>query len=259
MSAHDAYARELHDAFGYFATWLPTAPVALGEVGRLRGKQFERLGKLDDYGVKFAVAKANVHAELQHASEGKVELKLESGAAAPVGPGTDGILTVGFKAKHAVFFRAEQCVGTSIDDLSQVGNSIVQLAEAGKWDREYLVVTEILSAERAIILMASESGASFAASVKGSMPIDAVDLVNAAVGAHIQRSSGLSLRIQANGQLTPLFKIGRLRRRFLGSEFRMRGENREERQPSGPELFAEVGFSDLGALTFSPGDAEPTS
>jgi hypothetical protein len=56
MAIHEAYMREMYDEYGYFAVWLPSVPLALGDVGTFTGHRFDKLTTLADLGVSFRVS-----------------------------------------------------------------------------------------------------------------------------------------------------------------------------------------------------------
>lgn len=51
MAVNKQYAKEMHDHFTYFPTWLPSATISLGDVGTLKDGIFEKSGSLKDFGI----------------------------------------------------------------------------------------------------------------------------------------------------------------------------------------------------------------
>jgi TIR domain len=81
------YAKEIHDQLGYLPTWLPTAPVKVGDVGTVEQGIFTIMGTLSDFGIAFT---DQVHPE--KADPGQAGLK------APLTARIRAVFTVGCMA-----------------------------------------------------------------------------------------------------------------------------------------------------------------
>ncbi len=54
-AVYQQYTEELHDKFGYLATWLPGTKLKLGDVGILKRDRFEFVTTLNDLGLPFTI------------------------------------------------------------------------------------------------------------------------------------------------------------------------------------------------------------
>lgn len=255
-SAAGVYTRELRERFGYSATWVPNAEVRLGDVGLIRGHQYERVSSLADFGVAFDVRESRVRGAYSFASAGSVAFGFkaagEPGAVASGLVEADAGVTIDFAASNASVFQAEGCTVSEIRDQHTLGQQVIELASDERWPDGYVVVCEVISADRTTVLVASEGGARVELRAKAGVPLGAHTLADADAGISLASSHGLGLQIVAEGKLTPLFRARGIARRFLsGPEFRTRGRGAgghrgaANDEPSTAPDFVELDYADF--------------
>ncbi|WP_371551403.1 hypothetical protein OG266_38460 [Streptomyces sp. NBC_00554] len=215
QAAHEQYTRELFDKWGYFATWMPNGPCALGDVGVLRGRRFNRMTSLANLGVAFTTTRRGTPVDYSYASTGGVDCSL-SGQAEAVTPLSGSraalaTLTVSFKSANATYFRAVECTVESIDDLPALERPLAELRQSGQWRREYWVMTEVVRTGPALILVANEANARVSLRVTSDgLPVTDV-LGGASASTGLSVGSGLEASVLApRGGVTPLFRAARL-------------------------------------------------
>src|ERR1017187_1991910 len=94
MGAADVYAEEVHKQLKRYATWLPTDPVSVGDVGQLQGEIFTRVSNLKNFGISVnAVNDPNTRATYKFMSSGAKEIAI--GASATGGPTPGGTGSAG--------------------------------------------------------------------------------------------------------------------------------------------------------------------
>ncbi|MCT4353773.1 hypothetical protein M5362_11605 [Streptomyces sp. Je 1-79] len=214
------YTREMHKKFDYFATWQPNAALSLGDVGIVRGHQFDRITSLADMGVSFASSAAGPQSTLSYASDGQVEVSLSPEAQLPVGLGIEPalLLSVTFTRSQATYFQAVRCETRRIDDVLALEGRLRALTDSGEWRGEYTVVTELVRTGPAIILVSGRAGTRVELQVSAELaplpqPVGAALELGTATGAE----SSLAARvIVPEGGLTPLFRASAMRRKALG-------------------------------------------
>jgi hypothetical protein len=241
MAAHVKYTSELRERFGYSATWLPMVSVRLGDVGRLEGYVYEPLGSLGDYGVQFRRRKGTSMGTVDYVSGEGVQVSSRSHAdVAALDPAAmGGALSVKFSRQGAVLFRAEGCQSEVIDGQNALETEIVGLHERGAWPDGLVVVTEVVHASWATILISGGSDATI--ELRGTA--DLVGLAAAGSSLEVIRSQDIATQIIARGGLTPLFRAKGIRKRRLVGKaaFRRRGDD----EPSGPEQTSAVQLSEV--------------
>ncbi|MCO6004174.1 hypothetical protein NE236_04205 [Actinoallomurus purpureus] len=218
QAIHKHYTRELYKQFHYFATWMPHLVLALGDVGVLREHRFDRMTSLAELGVDFTTLDRGGRAEYSYSSTGKVDISLDGEMSVPLLPGGEPplMLTVTFSGAHATYFRAAQCRSEAISDLPSLEKALIGLRQAGAWRLEYVVVTELVRTGPAVILVADQAGARANLRVTAeSLPVPAP--VGGAAALNGSVTSGLAASvIAAEGDVTPLFRVAKLRRTLGG-------------------------------------------
>ena len=206
------YTTEMKKHFGYYAAWVPSMPLKLGDVGILRGNTFNRISNIEQLHVpvKPTVVAGNP-IDLKYASEGSVSITTKlSGTIPPQGSTltqTDAGIVVEFHKDKSVCFQANQCVTTIIDDTVDLGNKVLSLYKEGKWDKNWVVITELMAAGSASILIANKAGAKIELKANANITAPKLDIAD----AHFEFSAGfthdIATEMIARQGLTPLLKV----------------------------------------------------
>jgi hypothetical protein len=248
LAPQKQYTRELFDKFSYLAAWLPGVPLRVGDVGVVRDGLFQRVSSLESLGFAFAVRQDHADARLDYASRGAVSVSFKAaGAIPPVGSvlarASAGVV-IRMNRENAVLFQVLGASFPSMEDQVALEHEVRRRHAAGEWITEHLVVTEVVQARAATILIASSSDARIELSARGSLDTGGVSIADLDAGFKIAHLRGMHTRIVASDGLTPLFRAKRLRSRlFAGPVFR--GGEPEPSEPDGLE-FAALAPDDLG-------------
>jgi hypothetical protein len=222
MAVFKQYTREMHEEFGYFATWAPNTTLRLGDVGIIRGHRFDPVTSLAELGVTFQTTSTGPVSTYTYSSAGRVSASVSPEVGLPGILGVDPalLLTVTFTRKEATFFRAVRCKAQRIGDLPSLEASILELTAARRWRREYAVVTELVRTGPAIILVSSSARTSVEVQVTAeSVPLPTPLGGAVGLGVGTSASSGLAANvITPEGGLTPLFRAAAMRRKGLGGK-----------------------------------------
>ena len=126
----DAYVYELHQQFGdYYANWLPTEPLKLGDFGTLHDDFFRRRSNLSTIGIECANAfVTGPGANYNYVSSGSITVTSHArGALVPVDvPRAKAQLNISFSKKNSVYFNAAGCKINSISDQEHLGRQLVR-------------------------------------------------------------------------------------------------------------------------------------
>jgi len=215
------YTNDLKKHFGYYATWNPGLHLQLGDIGILQGNVFTRIGHLRFQKINFEVnADDTTPADISYKTEGAVNVttKLSGTAALPgsILKDTDAGLTIEFNKKNAIFFEADQTLTSTIADTIGLGEAVLKSFEDGKWDKNWVVITELVTAKAATILISSLAGAKIELKVTTSVSAPAIDLADASLGLSTQFSKSMDTTIIAQAGITPLFKAMKIRTPLFG-------------------------------------------
>jgi hypothetical protein len=210
-SIHEGYTRELYDEFKYFACWLPNSRLALGDVGTIDGRRFERLTTLTELGVPFEVGESSVVGELEYSTSGLVDVSVSGDA--QVGGQAAVAVSIMFTGRGATFFQAGGCVSTMLTGLPALEKRLLDLPD---WRPGYAIVSELVRTGPAVILVSGEKGASVDLQVSADALTGAVPIANAGANLGLSGKSGFAARMAVTTGATPLFRAVRLRRPIVG-------------------------------------------
>ena len=214
------YTTEIAQQLRYLATWLPQTVIAVGDIGTVRNGIFERVDTLEQRRIKFAALATPVEARIRYVSETGVSTQFKASGHAPAAGSLlrseDAGCSIEFANGNTIFFEANNCTVTSIVDRRALYAEILSAFRAGCWPRTEFVVTEVLSADSATILIGGSAGG--LVELSASAPMDTDGPLSAELGLRTVRSKGMATEIVATGGLTPLFRAGGIRRRLFGHE-----------------------------------------
>jgi hypothetical protein len=215
---YEQYTEELHQRYGYLATWLPSTKLHLGDVGTLRRDRFELVTTLNHLGIEFATRDISEAADYEYISANGASLQFDFRADA------DGIeqalgksmakVAVRFSRENAVLFMAKGCKASHIEQQDRLGAEVLARHDNGNWEKTYVVITELVTAESATILISGQANARVEFSGETGIAPQGITLADLSAGLRIASSSGVATHIFAAKQLTPLFRASGIRTRF---------------------------------------------
>lgn len=214
------YCREVGQQLRYLATWLPQTPIAIGDIGELRDGVFEKVGSLRDRGIAFETQRTIAQARIRYVSETGVSMYYKAaGHTPPLGCSlqqNEAGCVVRFSKANAIFFEATGCAMTSIAGLRSLYARVLSDFMAGEWNARQFVVTEVVEATAATILIGGSTGGTV--ELFGSAELSSgSSLANATLGLGTRRSDGMATEIVAVASLTPLFRACGVRRKLWGN------------------------------------------
>lgn len=110
----------------------------LGDVGTLHRDRFERATSLAELGIQFRTRERDHDIDFEYASAGNASIDV-TGDAEPAR------VAVSFRREYGVVFQATACRSTEIADRHTLGRTVLALAETGQWQRNWVVVTEVVT------------------------------------------------------------------------------------------------------------------
>lgn len=214
------YTDEIHDALGYWATWLPGSPLELGQCGPLQGRVFDPQSALTNFGIELDSPTVGQLTDIQYVTKGAVSYSLHGAADSERIPGIPegkAGIKLSFSRENAIVFVAKDARHTRIADVNQLAKTLYELISVGEFPAEFAVITEIITAGTASIMISSSDGAQLSLSADADFSAGLIDVANASLGLSRVSSKNLQTEIVAQQSLTPLFKLVGLKRngRFL--------------------------------------------
>jgi len=215
------YLREIYDAFSFMGTWLPNANLRLGDVGVLEGEAFKQITTLKDLGIPFKVREGEKKSDFTYTSKSGVRLKTKVAGEVAVGstlPLANAGVSIQFEDEGAFLFQAAGCVTDEIGNRLEVGQAILKLLQAEIWKANWAVVSTLVHADSATIVVSNTGSAVLDLTAKA--PLALANLANLDTGLSVSSQRGDLIRFIAAQGLSPLFKLSRAKHslvaKFLG-------------------------------------------
>lgn len=239
-----SYLKGMFDKFAYTATWLPNAPLELGDVGVLSDGFFQRVTSLKSLGIDFTVRKGASAVDLSHSSEKDVTVSSDNAANAELKAAdakANAKVTVEFGAKGAFVFQAKGCVESAIEDQAKLGREIIARFKSGEnWDASWVVINTVVEAESATIMVSNSTTSKIEIGANANLPPGSAALADANIGLRVTSQTGDVMNILAAKSLTPMFRVSRIKQGLIAKIQRsLFGTNEFENVRSiGPQVFS---------------------
>lgn len=203
----------------YWAAWLPGTHFAIGDVGILNGYVFEKVTTLGQLKLKHYAETDADPSPLDISSESDVAVSFK--AAGETNPALSHVaaaeagLKVDFGAQGAFILQAPEMFASDMGDRLNLRRQIVGAFNKGVWEKEWLVITRLLKATSATVLISKSSHASLEIAARGQLSgvVAALGVADAGITVKYQRGDTLSMIGAKN--VTPLFQLSRLKTSFF--------------------------------------------
>lgn len=214
-SIPERYTREMHTRYGYLACWLPSTPLALGDVGLASEHGFRKVSTLDEMGIAFTRGAKSKIVDLDYSSADCVAVAADNRLeVAPAGLATH--LSITFDQGGATLFQASDCVQEPMGNLLALQAALREHYRNGTWRREYVVVTEVVRTGPTAILVSEQQGARIDLRVSAGVTGGPLAVAGALGRYTVTSKSGIAASVLAPEGATPLFQAVQLRRRLVG-------------------------------------------
>jgi hypothetical protein len=204
------YTAEIHAKLGYWASWLPTTPIRLGDCGRIRDREFSPETTLERLGVSFEMGEESEPLEIAYRSENAVDYKFQlavGNQAIPEVPQGQAGVEISFSKENGVVFVVRDGRQRRIQDLDTLASDLESLIETGGMRREYAVVTHVVDAASASVLISSGGSGKFVASAQADLKAGLIELANGKAGFSRLVARNIGTELLAREGLTPLYKL----------------------------------------------------
>jgi hypothetical protein len=207
----EQYTDEMKKNFGYYATWQPGVEIQLGHIGIFKDNAFTHISDLASMGIQFEIEADLSKVNLEYNSKGSITVATKvSGTAPPTGSvltTADAGIIIEFSKESATLFKANNTVTPMIRDTIKLGDEILKLYLAGKWNKKWVVVTELVKAESATIIISNNSAGKIELKANANVNTANIDVADVKFDFSVQYAKGLETKIIAEDGITPLFKI----------------------------------------------------
>lgn len=241
------YLSHMNAKTKYRATWDPTKKLAIGYIGKLSEGVLSIYSSLDKEGIAVEVAIDDTGAAMDYTSHDSVTISTKLSGSAPVAGSVLSNLEAGFslefKSDKSIVFQTSNHKVHQLINLAEIERKVLEKYNSGNWDKDWVIVTELVEADAATIIISNSSNGSLDLKAKADVGAANLSLTNAALGLAVARERGSTLKYIAQSGLTPLYRVMGIRRPFLGSpSFGTKGE------ATAAELKEEFGIQDFDEM-----------
>lgn len=210
----EVYIKSMREHFNLCPNWEPHNLVSLGDYGTITDGIFNRLDNINKrFGIELVSQPVSAPVRREFSTEGVRSRQLNTGASTEV---ANAQVEIMFEKENGVFFNAPQCVIHRIDNLGNVLDELLELYKQGKWDTDWVVVSELEEAQSAVIAVSREANASIA--FEAATPIAKIDLADANLKLKAAKADKIAYKLDASDNhatLIVMMKLQRLRKKGL--------------------------------------------
>ena len=224
MSVAGTYCRDVSRQLRYLASWPPGSPAEVGSVGSFYGdKVFDVETKLGSFKISFGVEDSSNASQgaLSYTSDGVSEFGIGVGGMLPTLDGglvkAEAKVTISFTAEHAIVFQASGLTYHTMLDQPHMARQVARLIQAGEWNRDWHVVTQVVGANSASVLISNTSSAQVELALGAAVTVGGAELLSARFSPKVISQKQMSTVFVDEGGLTPLFRAKRVKRTIFGN------------------------------------------
>ena len=198
------YSKEFYKLYSKHAIMDPDT-VKLGDI--IDHRTFEVIGSLNDFGIDFTEkekGKPNDDAEPIYKSKDITVGDLS------VGLKDIAKVSLKFNSDHSLYLatNGSKIVSIAEDNLGKnnLGKQIIDLYNEGKWKKDWIVVTEVEYAKKALIILSNGKKAEIELNVQSPSPISISEMINADLSFGHESSIGFKYIMPEEDYRSVLFK-----------------------------------------------------
>jgi len=226
------YQQEMHKNVGFFATWLPSSAIELGDFGVLEGGRFRRIGSLKELGIPSSEVREGTPENMTYAASAdrKAGASVEASGAVPV---AQGELSIRFSRQGGYVFEAASIRSIEIANRLELAERILDVYKQQRWQREWLLVDAMYIASAATVIVSEDNSSEIVLKASSNAPLGALPLADPKLGLTVTSSTGKIVHVIAQSNLKPLYSCLRVRDPIIGSPSvePVRGIAQQSRQP----------------------------
>lgn len=217
---------------GYRPTWLPNLPIHLGDVGVLENNVFRKKGTLKSLGIDFNSVHSDSNNSIDLSSEkgvtiitkiaGKVEPKAVSLGVADAG------FIVEFNNKNSYIFKIRGSRTSIIQNLGEVEAEVLNRYESDNWDSNLVIISEIVEAKSATILLSGHAKSKIELKVEGNVKVATMDIADAGLNLKFETGQALAAKIIGEQGIMPLYRVIGVKKNIFSTTISGKAEEGEE-------------------------------
>ncbi len=197
-----------------YANWDPDQPIQLGSFGLLRGRTYTPLGQFDNAALLKEVTNPNP-SQKTFASRGGTQVTFHAAGSAPAGgiALANAAVEIGFSSEDAVFFNAADCKFSSVADKVKLGKEIMKRYRDKSWEREWVIVTDLIRAGSTTIVVSGSTNASILLEATGG--VQQINLADASLKLSVRNSRNVGYQTVSKEGVVPLIGLCKVQWKFF--------------------------------------------
>ncbi|HWB24807.1 MAG TPA: hypothetical protein VG738_04975 [Chitinophagaceae bacterium] len=208
---------------GFRATWDPGLPLKIGDVVKLDDNGVVNVfSSLDKMGITAEIRTDETATDLDYSSGSGIDITTKAEGAAPVAgsilSNADAGFTIQFKTDKSIVFKISGYKTDQIINLGDLEKSLLEKSQRGEWDKQLLIITHLITADTATIIISAQANTSLDLKAKADAGTAQLKITNASLGLTVARESGNTIKFIAQGGLTPLYKVMGLKSSLFGKK-----------------------------------------
>jgi hypothetical protein len=242
MSLFKMYTNQFYWEFGYLPTWDPGSKRELGDILEKTGTGYHRQGNVKELGIKVEIAPDPTRNALIE-WKSKQGVTIEPGAQATVRKDlVDAKVAFTFKSNRVsgFYLRAKDVCFDMLSNNIELGEKIKELYAGKKWNINWVVITELVVAGSATIIISESTKSELQFEIAGTANTQVVDIADASLKFNVTFDKDVGYYSIAKEGLTPAFKLHKLK------SFKEYGPTRSlDREEKGEPQFGEITGDEL--------------
>lgn len=208
------YQTEMHENLGLYATWLPTDPMEVGDIGFFEGGRFRLVKKLSDFNIVCDTKAQSGASDLQFSSRDGVKVNISSNISASASTGAQ--INIDFSSNGAFLFHAYGVRLHRLENRHEVAESVLKLYANNQWEKEWMIVEAVHVAQRATVLISEDKSASVQIAASARMAMPSLLLADPAIDLKVTSFRGKVFQMLSAKQPHPLYACLRVKNPMLG-------------------------------------------
>jgi hypothetical protein len=204
----------MHNNVGFFATWLPSSTLEIGDIGVFEGGQFRRQASLRELGIASPSTREGEPQKMSYSAS--AERKIAGiASAATIAPVAKAELSIRFTQQGGFVFEAEGVRQIEIADRIPLAHNLLNLYRETVWKDQWHLIDAVYSAASATILVSEGSSSEIVLNANAVVIPGAWPLSDPKLGLSVSSSTGKIVYVIAAAGLKPLYSCVKIRSHFF--------------------------------------------
>lgn len=205
------YLSHMHAKTGYRATWDPTKKLEIGYIGKLDKGILNIYSSLEKEGIPVELASGVSGAAMDYTSHDNVTISTKLSGELPVAGSALAHVDAGFhlefKSEKSIVFQTGNHKIAQLVNLAEIEPLVLEKYENGNWDKSWVIITELATADSATIIISNSSNGNLDLKANAQAGPANLKLTDVSLGLSVARERGSSLKYIAQHGLTPLYRV----------------------------------------------------